>query len=386
MTRQSSDTHQSSRPGDGAAVLHIGYVLCYRDPHYIRSMSLLRALEACPKVKVVVARNTSRGLWRYIETWRALRRIHATHAPDIYILGFRGHEIFWPVYRLINGAPLVFDALMSPFAALREEHKGGLLGRLLAPSVYWFERRMLRRADLVLTDTRLHADFYARTFALSETRVCVLPVGAIELDSSAAASPLSDKSPFSVLFYGSFLPLHGIEVIVAAAALLTDLPIHFNFIGGSARQARQLYRECEQLKVTRYTHRRWVPFEQILQEEIPSADLCLGGPFGGTPQARRVVTGKTSQCLALGKATIIGCIDEDYGFVDRVNCLLIEQRDVDALASSIRWAFEHRASLPELGARGRTLYLERLSTHVIAARLLEALHCLTPNSTAAPTT
>jgi len=366
-------------------VLHIGYILCYRDPNYIRSVSLLRALEACPNVEVVVARNTSRGPWRYIETWRALRRIRATNAPDIYILGFRGHEIFSPVYRMINGAPLVFDALMSPFAALREERKAGLLGRLLAPLVYQFERRMLLRADLVLTDTRLHADFYARTFALPETKVLALPVGAVEPDSNAVTSTLSERSPFSVLFYGSFLPLHGIEVIVAAAALLRDLPIHFNFIGGSARQAKRFYRQCEQLNVTRYTHRQWVPFEQILQEEIPNADLCLGGPFADTPQAKRVVTGKTSQCLALGKATVIGCINEDYGFVNQVNCLLIAQADANALAAAIRWAFEHRASLPELGARGRVLYLERLSTRVITTRLAQALLRLTRSSTTHPT-
>jgi len=373
MTRQSPDTRQPSGHGDGDAVLHIGYVLCYRDPHYIRSLSLLRALEACPNVKVVVARNTSRGLWRYIETWRALRRAHATHAPDIYILGFRGHEIFLPVSWMIRGVPLIVDALMSPYAALREERKAGLFGKIVAPLVYWFERSILQRADLVLTDTRLHVDFYARTFALSQAKVCALPVGAIEPEHNKEVQAASDTSSFSVLFYGSFLPLHGIEVILEAAALLKNLPIRFDFIGGGLKQTKHFYRRCRQLNLTNYTHRQWVPFEQILQDEIPQADLCLGGPFGGTPQARRVITGKTSQCLALGKATVIGRIDEDYGFADRINCLLVEQADAHALATVLRWAYENRKQLVEIGAYGHALYDARLSTRVIADRLLPAL-------------
>lgn len=350
-------------------MLCVGYILSYRDPNYIRSHSLLQALGGFADVRVVIARNTSKGLWRYVETLRALRRMRAMNAPDVYLLGFRGHEIFWPVRWMTRGAPLVFDAFISPSAVLREENKAGPVGRLLAPLVHRIERRTLQRADLVLTDTRLQAEYFIQRFALPVAKVHALPVGAIEVDGICAQDAAAASEVFSVLFYGSFLPLHGVAVIVAAAARLADLPIRFDFVGGDTRQANQLRRRCAQSNLTRYTHRRWVPFEQLLQTEIPRASLCLGGPFGGTPQARRVVTGKTSQCLALGKATVIGRINEDYGFADRVNCLLVEQADAEALAAAIRWAYENRTQLPAIGARGRCLYGESLSISVVSARL-----------------
>jgi glycosyltransferase involved in cell wall biosynthesis len=357
----------------GNKSLCIGYVLSYRDPDYVRSRVLLQALKTLPDVCVVVARNTSKGLWRYIETLLALGNMRAKDSPDIYILGFRGHEIFWPVRWMIGDSPLIFDAFMSPYAALGQENKLHLLGRLLAPLIYRIERRLMQRADLVLTDTQLHADYFAHTFALPETRICALPVGAIEIASSETTSSTPAATVFRVLFYGSFLPLHGIEVIVGAAARLASLPIFFDFIGGTARQAKQLHQLCGRLNIGQYTHRRWVPFEQLVRTEIPRANLCLGGPFGGTPQARRVVTGKTSQCLALRKATVIGAIAEDHGFVDRVNCLLVEQADAVALANSIHWAYQNSALLPGIGERGRAVYDARLSTRVVAERLLPAL-------------
>ncbi|GAB2535329.1 glycosyltransferase [Rhodanobacter koreensis] len=364
--------------------VQVVYILAYRAPGYIRTESLLTALRSGNHMNIAVARNKHPGIRRYIETWNALRQLRAKITPDIYVIGFRGHEIFWPIRWLTRGKPLIFDAMMSPYGALHDEYGDSAPHRWLAKMIYPLERLMLRRADLVLTDTQLHAEFYARTFGLPIEHFCPLPVGAIEPAGSAAPSTHGRGDPFSVLFYGSFLPLHGIQVIVSAAAQLTDLPIRFDFIGGSKAQARGLHRLCQTSDVTNFTYRRWVEFEQLLQQDIPNADLCLGGPFGGTPQARRVVTTKTSQCLALGKATVIGKTDEDYGFVDKGNCLLVAQADAAALAAGIRWAFENRASLAELGERGRDAYHTHLSTSVITTRLQTALTQLVANSTKTP--
>lgn len=377
-----SDIHDWKQPPTAYDLrpIRVAYVLSYRAPRYIRTESLLTALSAGNQMKIAVARNMHAGLRRYFETWRALRQLHRKMVPDIYVIGFRGHEIFWPLRWLCLGKPLIFDAMMSPYGSLHDEHGSSTLFRCLAKLAYPFERWMLQRADLVLTDTQLHADFYARTFGLPIEHFCSLPVGAIEPASSTTFSTDGGGNPFSVLFYGSFLPLHGIDTIVSAAAKLIDLPIRFDFIGGSKSQARGLRRLCQASGVTNFTYRHWVEFEQLLRSDIPNADLCLGGPFGGTPQARRVVTTKTSQCLALGKATVIGRIDEDYGFVDRHNCLLVAQADAGALAASIRWAFENRASLGELGERGRDAYRARLSISVIATRLQSALAKLVATS------
>ncbi|MEW6560290.1 MAG: glycosyltransferase [Pseudomonadota bacterium] len=323
------------------------------------------------------ARNSSRGLARYAEALSVLLRLNKDFKPDVYVLGFRGHEIYWPVRWLTRGKPLVFDALMSPSAALREENKAGWIGQILAPIMRWMEGGILRNADLVLTDTSAHIDLYVEQFKLPREKLLAIPVGALEtVHASDQDGQLLLQDVFSVLFYGSMLPLHGIETIIAAAASLTDLPIRFDFIGGSPRQAKQLHRLCRQYGVTQYTYRRWVPLDDLVTQDLPRSDLCLGGPFGGTPQARRVVTSKTSQALALGKATVVGATDADLGFVERENCLLVEQADPNALAQTLRWAFSHRAVLPQIGERGRQLYRRRLSVEAIAQQLCPALRTL----------
>lgn len=354
--------------------MKVAYILAYRAPDYIRSQGLLRALGECPGIELFEARNRSSGFARYLETWRALRRLKNLHQPDLYVLGFRGHEMFWPVRWLTRGKPLVFDALMSPSAALSEENKAGLLGQLFAPLMHWLESGMMRNADLVLTDTEQHVNFYVARFGVPRRKLLAVPVGAVET-LATARQPEEQRAhgEFSVLFYGSMLPLHGVDVIVAAAAQTIDLPIRFDFIGGNAKQARHLFELCKRSGVKRYTYRPWVPLEVLVNTEIPSANLCLGGPFGGTPQAHRVVTSKTSQALALGKATVIGAIDDDIGFVDRDNCLLVPQANPNALATALRWAFGQRSALQEIGARGNVLYQKRFSVQMISQSLCPKL-------------
>lgn len=368
--------HRQDSP-QGVRPLCVCYVLSYRARDYIRTRSLCAALNMMPRVTAVLAVNEHGDLRRYFETWRALMRVRAASHPDVYILGFRGYEVFPWVRWMTRGKPLVFDAFMSPTAALRNERKAGRIGVLLAPLLRPAERFALVRSQLVLTDTKLLADYFADAFHLDTAKFLDLPVGAVEA-ASAPTVPVatSGGAVFSVLFYGSFLPLHGVEVIVSAAALLRDLPIRFDFVGGGVDATRRIDRQCASHGVARYTHRPWMPFDSLLRDAIPAATVCLAGPFGGTPQARRVVTGKASQALALGRPTVIGKIDEDFGFRDRVNCLLVDQQAPAALAQALRWAYGHRPELARIGELGRRLYASRLSVRVIADRLEGALQAL----------
>lgn len=357
--------------------VRVCYVQAYRAPEYVRGRTMREALSMAPGIELSQAVNTAPGIRRYWQALRALLRVRRELDPQVYVLGFRGHEMAMLVRWLTRDRVLVIDAMMSPYAALSEEAKFGPLGKLIAPLWRRIEASALRGADAVLTDTQAHARFYRETFGVPEHKLLAVPVGAVENSPSMPSQPaLSNDMPLRVLFFGSFLPLHGIQTIVEAAARVADIPVAFRFIGGNRGQSNRLLKACHQAGVHRYSHERWLPFDRLVHEEIPRADVCLGGPFGGTLQARRVVTGKTSQCLASGRTTVVGRIDEDMGFIDKVNCLLVEQQDAVSLAGAIRWAHEHRDRLPGIGVCGRRLYEQRLSTQVVADRLAPLLQRL----------
>ena len=356
--------------------MRICYVLAYRAPGYIRTRSLLAALDSLPNIECHTAINTCTGIGRYRDTLEQVNHIERQYRPDLYILGFRGYELYWPLRRLIGKRPLILDAMMSPSLALAQENQYGLAGRLLSRLITPIEKSILRDADFILTDTAAHVEAFSHRYQLSLTQLAALPIGAVE--TAPAVQTPGQSARLRVLFYGSFLPLHGSNVILQACHTLNDLPLDLDFIGTNAQIETHLQQVFRPGVPLRYRARRWVPFEDLLQHELPTADLCLGGPFGNTPQAQRVITGKTSQALAQAVPTVVGETAAMQGFVHQQNCLLVPQADPQALALSLRWAYENRAKLSYIGQKGLQLYQEQLSLAVVAQRLTSILQKFQP--------
>jgi glycosyltransferase involved in cell wall biosynthesis len=348
----------------------ICYILSYRLPDYVRSRTLINALRRTRGTVLFEAVNTSRGWRRYIETLARLIHCRLKEKPDVYVLGFRGYEIFWIVRLLTAGHVLIVDHMMSPYDSLLNERKTLRKGGLLETFTYGYERGMLRASDIVLTDTESHRQYFSGLFGIPPEKIKAVPVGTDEdLFQPRPNACASENDLFQVFFYGSFQPLHGIPVILEAARLLCGKPVHFTVAGGKGPGADPL--RGSRPPLPNVTHMGWVPYED-LPGMAARADLCLGGPFGNTGQARRVITGKTFQFLAMGKPVIVGRVADSPGFEDRRNCIMVPQGSGEELAGAVLWCLENRNRLGEIGRNGRLLYERLFSTECIS-KLLQPL-------------
>jgi glycosyltransferase involved in cell wall biosynthesis len=138
-----------------------------------------------------------------------------------------------------------------------------------------------------------------------------------------------------VLFYGQFIPLHGIETIVRAAALLRHEPIDWHLIGRGQEAAHiRAMLDADPLPGVRWTE--WTPYGELITQ-LQSADLCLG-IFGTSDKAASVIPNKVFQIVAAGRplmtrdspairellAPLHGCV------------YLVQAGDPQALAEAIR--------------------------------------------------
>lgn len=343
------------------------YILSYHIPDYVRTRTLISALQKIDGVQLCQARNSSKGILRYLETMWKLIIIRISKKNDFYILGFRGYELFWPVRIITLGKPLIYDHMMSPYDSLLNERKSIKKGSFIEKLVYLYEKSIIQNSDIVLTDTENHKKYFQELFNVGSQKILDIPVGADEeLFHIHHAQSLDKQVAFEVLFYGTFLPLHGINVILDAASWLRDHPIHFTLIGGD--KSNPYYQMIKQTALDNVTHIEWVEFEH-LPMLISHTNIGLGGPFGNTGQAHRVVTGKTLQFLAMAKPVIVGEIDTNYGFKDKVNCIMVPQGDGRALADAINWAFHHKTEIEQIGWQGYKLYQDRYSIKHISEKI-----------------
>jgi len=153
----------------------------------------------------------------------------------------------------------------------------------------------------VILDTRAHADYFVERFGIPREKTGAVLVGA-ETDRfvvKPVARPPGQA--FTVLFYGQFIPLHGIPTIIEAAQLLEKEDIRWVVIG-KGQEASRVAKMLESHPLPQLEWIPWVDYEQLI-DWIARADVCLG-IFDDGAKASRVIPNKVFQILAAGKPLI----------------------------------------------------------------------------------
>ncbi|MEM1550699.1 MAG: glycosyltransferase [Nitrososphaerota archaeon] len=218
-------------------------------------------------------------------------------------------------------------------------------------------------ADIVIVDTLSQALYFEQKLGVPSFKIQVVYVGC----DDNLFKPMKVSSPERpvILFYGTFLPLHGVDVIIRAANLMRDEPVLFRIIG-QGQEYDRVYALAKYLNITNVEFIPWVPMQE-LPLIINQATICLGGPFGGSEKARRVITSKTFQCMAAGKPTIVGDTPANRElFTHGENVWMCPVNDPVALATAIRTLLNAPLLRAKLGAEGRKIIQQTSGNLMIA--------------------
>ena len=211
--------------------------------------------------------------------------------------------ILWPFAKL-RRQPLILDAFLSLYNTVVEDRRLISKRNPIAWLLFAWEWLACHAANRLLVDTNAHGAYFCATFGLDAKRIQRVFVG-VEPERfpppAAPSTPKAKGEPLHVLFYGQFIPLHGIDTVVRAAKLTEADNIHWHLIG-TGQEAPRIESLIAELRPTNLTWTRWVPYEQLI-DQIHAADLCLG-IFGATDKAARVIPNKVFQILAAGTPLI----------------------------------------------------------------------------------
>lgn len=271
----------------------------------------------------------------------------------------------------LGGKLLVFDPLVSRFDTRVRDRGDARDGSFQA----WHNRNIdswsMSLADLVLADTRAHADYYRREFAPPDAAVRVLPVGYNDAIFTGGG-PERDHGDgvVRVLFYGNYLPLHGADTIVRAAGLLRDdRRIAFELIGrGQTYGAVERYARSHALDNVTFEPR--VPIDE-LPRRVADAAVCLG-IFGATDKALRVVPNKVYQCMGMDRPVVtLRSPATCESLVDGVHAELVPPADEHALAAAIRRLVDDPERRRRMGWEAGRLARAQFRSRRIAERFVE---------------
>jgi len=312
---------------------------------------------------------------RLLGCWTRLAVRARKHSPAAVVVGYMGHFDVHLAKFLFRRTPIVLDHLISAGDTAADRRVGG---RVRGALLRRLDRAALRAADIVLVDTREHADMIPADL---RDKTVVTPVGAPQ--AWFYASPATDEPDqrtadgarvggraLRVVFFGLYTPLQGTPVIGEALGLLAGEPIEATMIGdGQDRAAVQRVAGGN----PQVTWLDWVEAEQ-LPGIVARHDVCLG-IFGTTPKALRVVPNKVYQGLAAGCAVVTsGTGPQRRALADAA--VFVPPGDAKALAEALRSLANHPEELARRRAAGRELAQRRFTAEGVTGALVERLRAL----------
>jgi len=302
----------------------------------------------------------------YYRIWRRLRSIAAEEDGVDAILVTKFNLLVLPIaafWARRLGATLVYDLFVSLYRT--GEMRGFAAWKIKL--VYWLERWLLRLPDYHLTETAAFETLYSDLYGLPKERIVGVPVGADETHFSPRPDDESPFDSFTVVYWGNFLPHHGLDTVVDAAASLHGSGIDFVFLGEGPEKDRIEKRVADLDHVEFRGRVAWAELSQAAS----GADVALG-IFADDPRSKASITNKVSEALAAGTAvvTMRSPATEEW-FTDGDDVVLVPPEDPDALAEALVALWEDDDVRRSIARAGRKRYEDVFSVEHIGQLLVD---------------
>lgn len=331
------------------------------DPNYSRNRIIKKGLIAN---NLKVFSNQASGLlpFRYLKL--LVQFLKLQKKINVIIIGFPGH--FDVPLAFILGKLFKKKVFYDIFASTYETY---VLDRNVVSSksfrakfYYFIDWLGLHLADYVIVDTKAHGKFYSHLYKINPKKQIVIYVGS----DNDYFYPRKVEVETDVLFYGSYQPLQGADIIIKAAGKLPR--IKFKMIGeGQTRKAAENLSKKLNLKNIEFVN--WLPLEK-LAEEISKAKICLG-IFSKSPKANIVIPNKVFDYLALSKPIITADTQAIKELLkNNKNAVLVPAGNSQALTLAILELTNNLKKQQKISKSGYNLFLNLIQKEFFVKNLI----------------
>ncbi len=333
------------------------------EPEYNRNLVLLRGLQA-RGIELIEFPYKKRG--RQTRS----RIIELVENCDLIFLPSFTH-LDVPFVRRISKKPLVFDPLISRYLSKVFDYKAVWKYSPRALKNYLKDLRAFKRSDLLLADTLSHKEYYTERFGIDPKKIAVVHVGMHSGDFYQKVPLKKNESKIIIGFYGSFIPLHGIDKIISAAKLLekrNDLEFR---LYGDGTGFEKVQEQIKKFELKNVILEGWIEYH-ALNEAINSMDICLG-IFGDSLKAELVIPNKIYHYAACGKPVITADTKGIKELFENEKDIELIENSAESLANSIIKLADNPEIREKIGKNACDLVTTGYNEKMIADEFLNAV-------------
>ncbi len=264
---------------------------------YIRNVQEVNLIKACTGDYKLVFSKKKHYIGRLLEIYLWLL-VHSLKKYDIVIIGF-SPQLILPFFSWKIKGTVYVDFFISVYDTFVNDRKKFRRSGIGSRICRFLDKSTIKRGDFFIVDTYQHCKYFQREFGMPMEHTSVLYL----LADSRIYYPRTivkqgdyiDK--YVVLYFGSILPLQGVDVILGSLRFLQcEKDLLIEIIGPVKHKVE--YNNVKYIE--------WLP-QKELAEHIAMADLCLAGHFNPyIEKAKRTIPGKAYIYEAMHKPMILG--------------------------------------------------------------------------------
>jgi glycosyltransferase involved in cell wall biosynthesis len=335
--------------------------ICYfgiYDSEYNRNKVIIEGLKA-NGVKIIHCQSCKNSFLKYFDLFLKHKKIRNSY--DVMIVGFPGWSMIIWARIIAPRKKIVFDVFTSLYDSAVFDRQTVKKGSAKARYYWLLDWLSCKLTDLILLDTNEHIKYFVKTFGIKKEKFLRIWVG-----STMKPGKRSEKDSVVVTFYGSDIPLQGIEYVIEATKLIKDNNIQFRIIGSKIKNR---FGDYKQGNVKFYDN---VSYEELNQLYIES-DIVLG-VFGNTDKARRVIPNKVYDGLAVGRAIITADTEAVRELLNDENVLFVRAGDSRDLVDKILRLVEGEELRSSLEKNNYFLYEKELRSKKLVEKLSNTIN------------
>jgi glycosyltransferase involved in cell wall biosynthesis len=340
------------------------------DPHYARNRILVKALRRAGASVLPITDQR-----RFLSRTPRLARSAVRARLDAILVGFPGHSDVptAKVVALAKSVPLIFSTLTSLWETSVLDRRNVSPSSIRSWRYRITDWLSCSLANTVWLDTKAHIDWFAQQYRIPTAKFRRVWVGADDevMRPGARSGP---REQFTVFFYGTFIPLQGIEHIVGAASIVRreNSQIRFMLCGGGQTYAavRGMAKRLALDNIEFLPRRPPTKLSELMAE----SDVCLG-IFGSGEKSQRVIPNKVFDALACARPVITGDTPAAREcLIHGENAWLCRTGDPNALAAAVLESSEGEAARARIAGAGHELFKRQFSLDALARDLPPLIH------------
>jgi len=217
---------------------------------------------------------------------------------DIYFVAYMGHFLV-PLIRRFSSKPIIYDFYLSLFDVMCNDRKLYTPNSLLGRFTYWLEKKSLQDADYIIVDTQKLVDTLSQEYHIENNKFVRVPL-TINEENVKPMQVAPYKEHFTILYVGSYIPLHGTAVIIEAAKILQEQNEEITILMiGKGPDLVQCQSLVEKYALKNVDFKGFMSLEE-LNYYYNACDINLG-LFNNGERANAVVLNKTNDSFRVGK-------------------------------------------------------------------------------------